>query len=114
MRLPSPNGRWTALLSPDAGSLALIDAQGVIQSIFPAGSTVTGAQWTLDGRRLAVTLNHLPQGWQMGDQVTLPPEIHFLDFEEDTFVKAESLGNLDMNLAERAIKPPPGSLPPRC
>lgn len=93
--LPSPDGSWTAILSRQAGSLELEDPQGVKHAVFPAGSMVNDAQWSPDGKRLAVALNNLPPDWQYGDEAKIPPEIHFVDFDDGAFTKAESFYQAD-------------------
>lgn len=87
---PSPDGRWTAILNRVAGSLEIEDSQGMKSTLFPEGGTVNDAKWSPDGKRLAVTLNNLPKGWQIGDETTLPPEIHVVDFDGGAFLISES------------------------
>ncbi|MEJ2303269.1 MAG: hypothetical protein P8Y14_17210 [Anaerolineales bacterium] len=108
VRLPSPDGNWTAILSLQAGSLELEDPQGVRQSVFPAGSTVNDAQWSPDGKRLAVALTNLPADWQYGDEAKMPPEIHLLDFDGGAFTRAESIYQADLEAAGARILLGPG------
>jgi dipeptidyl aminopeptidase/acylaminoacyl peptidase len=90
MRLPSPDGRWTAILDRGAGSLALEDAQGVQHTVFPAGSLVGDAKWSPQGRYLAVVLSNLP-GIRESGQPKAFPEIHLINFERDAFSEADSV-----------------------
>lgn len=50
----SPDGRWTAQMYEEQGSLVLRDSDGEEQTIFPPGSTVGEVQWSPDSRRLLV------------------------------------------------------------
>ena len=101
--LPSPNGRWTAILSREPGSLELEDPRGVKHTVFPEGSTVNGAQWSSDGKRLAVASTNLPPDWQYGDEAKIPPEIHVVDIDGGAFAKAESIYQADREAAGARI-----------
>jgi hypothetical protein len=90
MRIPSPGGRWTAILDRGAGSLALEDAQGVQHNLFPAGSMVGEVKWSPQGRHLAVVLGQLPGIGESGLSKALP-EIHLINLERDAFSKADSI-----------------------
>jgi Tol biopolymer transport system component len=90
MRLPSPGGRWTAILDRVAGSLMLEDAQGVQHPLFPVGSTVGEVKWSPQGRHLAVVLGQLPGIGDSGLSKGLP-EIHLIHLERDAFSEADSV-----------------------
>lgn len=49
--LPSPDGRWTAMLDRGAGSLEVADEQGVKHTLFPSGSNVHSVSWSPDSLR---------------------------------------------------------------
>jgi hypothetical protein len=95
MLLAAPNGQWTAILDRGAGSLDLEDPQGMKHTVFPAGSTVNDAQWSSDGKRLAVTLNNLSPDSQSDSELQIPPEIHFVEIEGGTFMQVESFYQAD-------------------
>jgi hypothetical protein len=88
--LPAPDGRWTAILNLQAGSLELEDSQGVKHAIFPAGSTVNDARWSTNGKHLAVALTNLPGDWQFSQEAKTPPEIQVVEIDGSDFTKAES------------------------
>ncbi|MFQ6059403.1 MAG: hypothetical protein ACE5MB_11065, partial [Anaerolineae bacterium] len=52
--IPSPDGRWTALLNETAGSLAVQGPDGKTISVFPPGSTVDTVAWSPDSLHLLV------------------------------------------------------------
>lgn len=52
--IPSPDGRWTAVLNETAGSLALESLAGETVAVFPRGSTVDSVEWSPDSRHLLV------------------------------------------------------------
>jgi Tol biopolymer transport system component len=84
VHLMSPDGRWTAIIDPRAGSLDIEDAQGVRQAIYPAGSRVGTAKWSPDSQRLAVVLSTPPQNSQAGDAKGLI-EIHLVSLKQGVF-----------------------------
>jgi Tol biopolymer transport system component len=84
-RVPSPDGRWTAILNETAGSLDLRrETDGRIVPIFPVGSTARAVAWSPDSRRLlAVRAN-----WQAGGpgreiQISGPIEIWSIELADD-------------------------------
>lgn len=82
--LLSPNGRWTAILDREVGSLELEDGQGVEQTMFPAGSAVAEAKWSPDNRMLAVVLGKQPENGQSGVGNS-PPEVRLVEFADGEF-----------------------------
>jgi hypothetical protein len=60
-RIVSADGRWTALLDRNAGSLKVIDPQSEHTPLFPPGSTVSAASWSPDGKQLVVVLGNWPE-----------------------------------------------------
>jgi Tol biopolymer transport system component len=62
-RIPSPDGRWTAVLDTRVGSLDLQRADGKTFAVFASGSTVETVSWSPDSRKIvAVRTNYiLPQ-----------------------------------------------------
>lgn len=67
--LPSPDGRWTAMLDRRAGSLEVADEQGVKHTLFPSGSNVHSVSWSPDSLRLAATLSNIPRPVQSPDEI---------------------------------------------
>ncbi len=67
--LASPDGQWTAILNREAGSLEVEDAQGGQHIVFPAGSAVHNASWSLDSSRLVVALNNTPRKVQAPEEI---------------------------------------------
>jgi dipeptidyl aminopeptidase/acylaminoacyl peptidase len=59
-RIPSPDGRWTAVVNDTAGSLDLQGPGGDTCPIFPPDSTVTEVNWSPDVRHLLVVRSN----WQ--------------------------------------------------
>jgi hypothetical protein len=53
-RIPSPEGRWTALVNKAAGSLDLEGPDGETFPVFPPGSTVDTVEWSPDGWHLLI------------------------------------------------------------
>ncbi len=60
-RIASPDGRWTALLDRQAGSLDVVDPQGSRSALFSPGSTAGAASWSPDGKWLVVVLSNWPE-----------------------------------------------------
>ncbi len=87
-QIPSPDGRWIAILDRLAGSLMIGNATGETVSIFPPGSTASDAKWSPDGMSLAVALRKSPAG----DASATPqdfPEIWLVKLESGTFEKPQ-------------------------
>ncbi|MFQ5856600.1 MAG: hypothetical protein ACE5LU_13260, partial [Anaerolineae bacterium] len=82
-RIPSPDGRWTAVLNETAGSLDLENPTGETVTIFPPRSTVDTAEWSPDSRHLLVVrTNWLPPQPDVGVQATGPAEIWRVRIED--------------------------------
>jgi Tol biopolymer transport system component len=91
--VPSPDGRWTAILNETAGSLDLRrESDGETFAIFPKGSTLNAVAWSPDSRRLlAVRAN-----WQIAQpgqeiQASGPIEIWGIELEDDQATPPERL-----------------------
>jgi hypothetical protein len=83
-RIPSPDGRWTALVNAMAGSLDLQGPGGETFAVFPGGSTVDIVNWSPDSRSLLVVRTN----WQRsssGPEVEVygPIEIWQIRLEDD-------------------------------
>jgi len=82
--IPSPDGRWIALLNGNAGSLDLQTPDGEIIPVFPPGSTVDTVAWSPDSRYLLVVrTNWLPAKSGVGVQATGPAEIWRIRTEDE-------------------------------
>ena len=68
MLLPSPDGKWKAILNSGTGSLVLEDLQGAKHTVFPAGSIASDARWSPESLRLAVVVRNKPQPPNSPDQ----------------------------------------------
>lgn len=80
--IPSPDGQWTAILNPAAGSLTLADPRHQQSEIFPAGSTVQKISWSPDSRRLLIVrTNWLPLDASSAISATEPLELWRLDLD---------------------------------
>lgn len=82
--IPSPNGRWIALLNRTAGSLDVQTPDGEIIPIFPPGSTVDTVEWAPDSGHLLVVRTHwrrVPSSYEL--QVDGPLEIWQVRLEEE-------------------------------
>ena len=84
-QIPSPDGRWTALLDHTVGSLNIAGVPGEELSVFPVGSNVSGAKWSQDSMQLAVVLSALPEEVAAGKSSL--PEIWLVKFEDDAWAK---------------------------
>ncbi len=83
-RIPSPDGRWTALVNATAGSLDLQGLGGETFAVFPGGSTVDIVNWSPDSHYLLVVRTN----WQRspsGPEVEVygPIEIWQIRLEDD-------------------------------
>lgn len=83
-RIPSPDGRWTAVLNDTVGSLDLQGSAGETFAVFPPGSTVVEANWSPDSRYLLVVRSN----WQRspsGPEIEVygPIEIWQIRLEDD-------------------------------
>jgi Tol biopolymer transport system component len=88
MRLPSPDGRWTAILDLQAGSLEVEDSQGNQQAVFPSGSAASAVEWSPDSQQLAVVLEPSPAGDETSNGKA-PPELHLRRLKEGIFQPVE-------------------------
>jgi hypothetical protein len=83
-RIPSPDGRWTALVNATTGSLDLQGPAGETFAIFPATSTVDIVNWSPDSRHLLVVRSNWersPSGPEI--EVYGPVEIWQIRLEDD-------------------------------
>ena len=83
-RIPSPDGRWTAMVNETTDSLNLQSAEGETFTVFPEGSTVGTVAWSPDSRYLLVVrTNWLPPQPDVGVQASGPAEIWQVRAEGD-------------------------------
>jgi hypothetical protein len=83
-RIPSPDGRWTAIVNETTDSLNLQSAEGEPLTVFPEGSTVGTVAWSPDSRYLLVVrTNWMPPQPGVGTQASGPAEIWQVRVEGD-------------------------------
>ncbi len=84
-RLPSPDGRWTAIVNQTRGSLELrLEPEGETALVFPEGSTVESATWSPNGcRLLVVRTNYCSADCQSALQTTGPIEIWGIELRDE-------------------------------
>jgi hypothetical protein len=83
-RIPSPDGRWIAIVNETTDSLNLQSAEGETLTVFPEGSTVGTADWSPDSRYLLVVrTNWMPPQPGVDVQASGPAEIWQVRVEGD-------------------------------
>lgn len=84
-RVPSPDGRWVAVIDRTAGSLVLENGAGSSLVIFPQGSTVFEVKWRPDSGQLLVVRTNwiMPRSPNEGVESSGPIEIWQVDLAGD-------------------------------